>query len=434
MQLSNELALALHRAGDRPIVDSSMGTHRGTDIWFRAEQLQNSLADNPVSCLLCPSNQPADILAYVCLAAEGIASVLLLPDYLLNEAATFAELSGAGAIVSGDGSLAATRPKQQASGPRDEVLLVTSGTTGTPKIVRHRISSLCGRIRAGAPELRVWLLTYLPTSFAGIQVLLTAALAGDLVVQAPRTYDKVLAVAKDRSVTHLSCTPTFLRALIAAGASDAIVPSIRQITLGGEIADQRTLDSARQRFPRAQISHIYAATETGALFSVRDGREGFPQRWLQDGIEGVHFRILNDTLQIRSPRSMIGYVGADGSDDWIDTGDLVRINGDRVLFAGRRDRRINVGGAKVIPEDVERAIMEIPGVVDAVVTGVPNPLTGESVVAEVVTAEESDTDLLRQQIFSHLRTRLANHQVPRILRFVNQVTLSPAGKKAASSI
>ena len=314
--------------------------------------------------------------------------------------------------------------------------MLTSGTSGKPKVVRHKWQTLFARVRLSkAEDERIWLLTYLPTSFAGIQVLLTAAVAANTIVRASHVHRETLAIGARQGITHLSCTPTFMRSLISAGAHETILPHIRQVTLGGEIADQRTLDAARSRFPAARISHIYAATETGALFSVSDGLAGFPKAWLQNGVEDVRLKVVDDLLYVSSPRAMIAYAGTSNElvSEWIDTGDLVRVIEDRVLFMGRRDRRINVGGSKTLPEEVERAILEVPGVADAVVTGILSPLSGQMVLAEVIPTEAGDTEELRQRIFAHIRGRLANHQIPRILRFRTDVPLSPSGKKSTTA-
>jgi len=62
---------------------------------------------------------------------------------------------------------------------------------------------------------------------------------------------------------------------IPTATADKGLP-VRQITIGGEAVDQVTLDQLRAAFPGARISQIYASTEAGALFAVRDGRAGFP--------------------------------------------------------------------------------------------------------------------------------------------------------------
>lgn len=436
------LSDTFRHAADRVLLIDGEKCFSGADLLRRFETIRRAVAEYAGSCVICASTEAQDVLTCLCLPAELNVSVLFVPEHLAREVPALAEAVGAIATIrSGSVTLldrtAFDRPAVSRNGGNQgtggEVLLLTSGTSGTPKIARHRWQTLFARIRScKAGTEKVWLLTYLPTSFAGIQVLLTAAIAGDTIVRASRTQRETLAIGARQRVTHLSCTPTFLRGLIAAGAHESVLPHLRQITLGGEIADQKVLDAARNHFPGARISHIYAATETGALFSVSDRLAGFPKSWIESGVEDVRLKIVEDVLHVRSPRAMIAYAGGDRVPVWIDTGDVVRIVAERVLFMGRRDRRINVGGAKTLPEEVERAILEVPGVAEAIVSGVPSPLSGQMVFAEVVPAEGSDTERLREQIFSHIRGCLANHQIPRILRFRADVPLSPSGKKSTT--
>jgi acyl-coenzyme A synthetase/AMP-(fatty) acid ligase len=432
------LTNAFQAFSSRVLLVNGATTYSGADLLTRFEAVSQALAGHSGSCVICASSEPEDVLTSLCLPAEIDVSVLFVPEYLSREVPSLAETVGASALIR-SGAVTPIRrigEDRKTSGPSDEVLLLTSGTGGKPKVVRHKWQTLFARVRlSGSEDARVWLLTYLATSFAGIQVLLTAAVAANTIVRSSSVHRETLAIGARHGVTHLSCTPTFLRSLIAAGAHETVLPRIRQVTLGGEIADQRTLDTARSHFPGARISHIYAATETGALFSVSDARAGFPKSWLQNGVEDVRFKVVDDVLYVSSPRAMIAYAGADNTrvSGWIDTGDVVRVIEDRVLFMGRRDRRINVGGSKTAPEEVERAILEVPGVADAVVTGVPSPLSGQMVLAEVVPTEAGNTEELRQRIFAHIRGCLANHQIPRILRFRTDVPLSPSGKKSTTT-
>jgi acyl-CoA synthetase (AMP-forming)/AMP-acid ligase II len=320
------------------------------------------------------------------------------------------------------------------------VLISTSGTTGEPKLARHTIQGLFGRIRqpdSGRDRPR-WLLTYDPATFGGMQVLLTALVSSAELVTV--THPVVTELAKQALLfkpTHISGTPTFWRSFLLVLGERARTLSLRQITLGGEIADQTILDRLRENFPAAALIHIYASTEAGALFAVRDGRAGFPAKWLETGVDGVELRIQDGMLRVRSPRTMLGYVNLDsfgvlGGDGWLATGDLVEHLGDRVVFGGREDLLLNVGGAKVRPEEVEAALLALPEVADARVYGVPNPVTGMIVAAEIVPAGEGGEDFLRRSILAQMRARLDTHKVPRVLRFVESITVSTAGKKGRS--
>jgi acyl-coenzyme A synthetase/AMP-(fatty) acid ligase len=62
-------------------------------------------------------------------------------------------------------------------------------------------------------------------------------------------------------------------------------------------------------------------------------------------------------------------------DGWLVTGDRVERRGDRVYFLGREGSLINIGGAKVVPEEVESALLDVPGVLDLRAFAVANPIT-----------------------------------------------------------
>ena len=312
---------------------------------------------------------------------------------------------------------------------------MTSGTTGLPKIARHSLKALTGRIRTHSErrEPSRWLLTYPASSFAGLQVVLTAVLSGDtLACPEDHSIKTLVRCAGNVGVTHISGTPTFWRGVLLALGGTSL-PGLRQITIGGEVVDQTTLDRLRVRFPEARITHIYASTEAGAVFAVSDGRAGFPSDWLRAPFDDVELDIREGLLWVRTPRRMLGYVsthqaiGDPGT--WLCTGDRIRVESDRTYFTGRSDQIINVGGSKVWPDDVETVIRAVQGVVDCRVSGVASPISGKVLVAEVVIAPEMAADGIRRTIISQCRAKLASFQVPRVIRTVPEITLAPSGKK-----
>lgn len=306
--------------------------------------------------------------------------------------------------------------------PGFAVALQTSGTTGTPKLVRHEFGRLRGRLRGTSDPQACWLLTYEPAAFAGLQVILTALAAGATLVAAPGQGVAALArVALAEHCTHASGTPTFWRALLLAPAGT--LPPLAVITLGGEAADQPLLDRLAAAFPGARIRHIYASTEAGALFAVADGRAGFPAAWLDTGVDDVGLRIRDGVLEVRSPRA--APICGDG---WLSTGDLVEVAGDRALFAGRLDGRVNIGGVKIAPEAVERRLLAVPGVADAVIVARANPISGHILTADVVPEPGVD----REALGSRLRAATAALEPaarPRVIRFADHLDIARSGKK-----
>jgi len=321
---------------------------------------------------------------------------------------------------------------------RFSILLTTSGTTGTPKVARHELTNLLGRIRTpkSKKEPIIWLLTYHPASFAGMQVLLTSLVGGSaLVAVSSPTVSNLADAAVDNHPTHISGTPTFWRAFILALGDEAESLRLKQITLGGEAVDQATLYRLSELFPSAGITHIYASTEAGALFAVSDRRAGFPVAWLEENKEGIGLRIRDNILEVKSPRAMKGYVTKTGTkittpDGWLITNDIVEVRGDRIIFLGRADSAINVGGAKVFPEEVESVVLEAPGVAEARVVGVANPITGYLVTAEIVLSEGYEEDAVKTSITEHARAALEPFKVPRIINFVRKIEFLDTGKKS----
>jgi acyl-coenzyme A synthetase/AMP-(fatty) acid ligase len=314
--------------------------------------------------------------------------------------------------------------------------MMTSGTTGRPKVAVHTLEALVSRAKAGAAAAAnresKWLLTYQPTGFAGVQVQLTAVLwRGVIVVPADRTPVGFYEAAVQHGVTQISATPTFWRAFLMVAKPGAL--DLRQITLGGEATDQSTLDRLKKAFPRARITHIYASTEAGVVFAVHDGIEGFPSAWLEQPIQGVEVRIRDGFLQIKTPNMMRGYLTEAAQplleDGWLGTADRCEIVGERVRVLGRQDSTINVGGSKVYPLAVETFLLKLPGVVEARVFGVRNPISGFLVGAEVVLEQGRDPEASKVEILAACREGLAGYQVPRVFKIVDAIAVQASGKK-----
>ena len=303
-----------------------------------------------------------------------------------------------------------------------KVWLQTSGTTGSPKWVSHRLERLCSAVRIRS-QSATWLMTYDMGSFAGLQVLLHAACGPHKLVVPPSrsTPTQILELAREEGVTHISGTPTLWRTLLSTGVP--FPTSLESITLGGEAVDQILLNTLREQLPTAAIRHIYATTECGVVFTVTDDRAGFPAQWLQLATtEGFQLSISeNNTLQVASAR-----VSELTTEKIWDTGDLVDVREDRVLFRGRVDSLINVGGHKVSPEFVEEHLMASPDVLEAWAYAKPSPITGALLFADVV-PKSSDAGT-QARIRQHAK-QLPRPARPARLSFVERITTNATGKK-----
>jgi acyl-CoA synthetase (AMP-forming)/AMP-acid ligase II len=326
----------------------------------------------------------------------------------------------------------AAAPTPPAPPEERPLLVLTTGTTGAPRGVRHdwqRLMRGTARIES-APGQR-WLLAYGLHQFAGLQVLLHVFAAGaTLVAPAPRRPREGLAAMRSHQVTHASATPTYWRFLLAELRTDGgPIPSLHQITLGGEAVPAPLLAEVTRTFPTARVSQVYAASEFGSSGSVRDGRNGLSLDVLERGDDAdVAMKIVDGELWVRSRTGMLGYYGEEpiDPDAWRPTGDLVDVSGDRILFRGRTSEIINVGGVKVHPLPIEERVGAVPGVDLARVFGRPNALTGAIVAVEVVAADGADTDRIAADIRAACADLVAAAR-PRSIRFVDSIAV--AGNK-----
>jgi len=322
-----------------------------------------------------------------------------------------------------------------------EWLMLTSGTSGVPKIVSHTLEGLTGAIIADGPlrgTSAVWATFYDIRRYGGLQIFLRAVIGGGSMVlsePAEAIADHVARLAA-RGVTHISGTPSHWRKLLMSGAASHFSP--RYVRLSGEIADQAVLDGLAQAFAGASVDHAYASTEAGVGFAVNDGREGFPANLVGQSRDGVEMKVVDGSLRIRSGRTAHAYVGANAApltdaEGFVDTGDMVELRGDRYYFVGRRGGIINIGGLKVHPEEIEAVINRHAGVRMSRARSRKSPITGAIVVADVVLADGTEVsrhETIRKEILAQCKASLAAHKVPAVIRIVEQLDVTPAGKLA----
>ena len=309
---------------------------------------------------------------------------------------------------------------------RTEWVLMTSGTTGMPKMVVHDFAGLTAAMRASSPAdgATVWGTFYDIRRYGGLQIYFRAICGGASLVlssAAEPVADHLRRLA-EHGVTHISGTPSQWRRALMIPEIRAIAP--RYVRLSGEIADQAILDGLRATFPQAAIGHAYASTEAGVAFDVNDGLAGFPAAYVGTTRDGVDVKISDGSLRIRSGGAAFGYLGGDAAladaDGFVDTGDIVERLGDRYYFAGRRGGIINVGGLKVHPEEIEAVINRHPQVRMSLVRSKRNPITGAIVVADVVLKAEGQGARqieLKDDILKLCRQALPRHKVPAAISF-----------------
>lgn len=320
------------------------------------------------------------------------------------------------------------RPGERGAPPvhgDDALVVATSGTTGTPKLVVHTRSGVEAHARAVHQHLAVdarrdrWLACLPLAHLGGLGVVLRS-----IVTETP--FDVLDGFDAETVAAAPTALGTTLVSLVPTSLDRVDARSFRYVVLGGS-ADPT------ERPPN--VVHTYGLTETGggvvydgvALPGVEVDVQPLPDPSDPTGRDG--------RIRLRSPTLARGLRLGDGTvvpvatdDGWLVTGDLGHLDArGHLVVAGRADDLIISGGENVWPNAVEAILARHPSVAEVVVLGRPDPTWGQRVVARVVPADAARPPSL-DDLRALVREELAAHAAPRELELVEALPRTNLGK------
>lgn len=313
------------------------------------------------------------------------------------------------------------------------IIIFSSGSTGQPKAILHDADRFLSKFSPTGKQLRT-LAFLLFDHVAGLDtVFYTLGAGGVLVIPEQRDSRYICSLIEQHRVEVLPTSPTFLRLLCLSGDHEEFdLSSLRIITYGAEPMDEATLRRLREVFPDVRLSQKYGTSEFGSPRTISPNNESL---WMRLSGEHLETNVVDDVLWVRTRSSMLGYLNAPSpfnSRGWICTGDIVERAGDWIRIVGRKSDIIMVGGEKVDAREVEAVLSEQSFVIDAVVRGEPQPLTGQIVAAEVRVDSRrlsEGEDAIRRKIRSYCRSRLEPYKVPVRIRLTPGGVVSQRKKK-----
>jgi len=114
-------------------------------------------------------------------------------------------------------------------------------------------------------------------------------------------------------------------------------------------------------------------------------------------------------------------------DGWLDTGDMGYLDADGELYIVDRKKDLIIrGGFNILPCDVEEVLLRHPGVEEAAVIGVPDPVLGEQVKAYVVTGPGQE--VTAEELVEFCQQSLAKHKTPQQVEFIPFLPKNIIGK------
>ncbi|KQK29043.1 AMP-dependent synthetase [Bosea thiooxidans] len=467
--LSSRLAAALAangvKRGDRVLVFMD-------NCWEAAVSIFAALKAGAIFSPINASTK-ADKLAYIiddCEAAAILTQARLMP--VVTQAGTMVTVpmpfvaatqaepgrTPEGAVAFEDCLEAAPAPVRHGGIDMDLAMLIyTSGSTGRPKgvMMTHR------NIDAAAESITTYLrnqpddiiLNVLPLAFDyGLyQLLMAMRLGATLVLERSFAFPQaIFERIRAEKVTGFPLVPTMAALILQMrDLEPGFLPSLRYISNTAAALPPVHIARLRELLPGVRLYSMYGLTECkrctylppeeldrrpGSVGIAIPNTEAFvvddDGRRVPPGVAGE--------LVIRGPHVMQGYWRNDaatqqmlrpGAAPWekqLHTGDLFRTDEDGFLyFVGRKDDIIKTRGEKVAPKEVETVLHAHPGIAEAVVTGVPDPVLGHAIAAVVVRSDES---LSERDIIRHCAAHLEDFMVPKIVEFRSELPKTDTGK------
>jgi acyl-coenzyme A synthetase/AMP-(fatty) acid ligase len=313
------------------------------------------------------------------------------------------------------------------------LVLFSSGSTGKNKAALHNFTLLLEKYKVARRCMRT--ITFLLFDhIGGINTLFYTLSNGGTVVSVRSRDPEVIcqAIEKHR-VELLPTSPTFLNLLLISEAyRQHDLSSLKLITYGTEVMPETTLKRVREIFPNVKLQQTYGLSELGILRSKSQGSDSLK---VKIGGEGFETKVVDNVLWVRANSAMMGYLNAPSPFDdqgWMNTQDLVEVDGDYIRILGRRSDIINVGGQKVYPAEVESILMQMENVKDATVRGEKNPLTGNIVVARLVLNRPEELSTLRRNVLKFCKDKLESYKIPVKIEIENELQHTERYKKVRS--
>jgi amino acid adenylation domain-containing protein len=337
------------------------------------------------------------------------------------------------------------------------MLVYTSGSTGRPKgvMMTHRniaaaSSSIITYLENTADDV---IFNVLPFAFDyGLyQLLMAARLGATLVLEKSFAFPAAMFdVMRRENVTGLPLVPTMAAMILQMrGLEPDSIPSLRYITNTAAALPVEHIQRLRQLFSRASLFSMYGLTECKRCTYLppseldhRPDSVGIPIPGTQAFAVDDDGRVVASgevgELVIQGPHVMRGYWRDDTATaralrpgplpeiPALYTGDLFKRDDQGFLyFVGRRGDIIKTRGEKVAPKEVEAVLHAHPDVVEAVVTGVSDPVLGQAVSALVVVR---DKQVSERELVRFCQQNLEDFMVPKFLKFVASLPKTETGK------
>jgi len=333
-------------------------------------------------------------------------------------------------------------------------MVYTSGTTGRPKgVVRAASTPAQAQAIAGlvfstfglTPGMRTLVAAPIYHSAPNVHALVSAAAGIDLTIMASFDAEELLRLIEEHHIDHFQAVPTMFVRLLQ-------LPD--QVRMKYDVSSLKSVVHAAAPCPPEVkrriidwfgpiVGEYYGSTETGACVScdsaewlAHPGTVGRPIGEADVRIYSENGDLLREgesgRIHLRPPSVWPDFTyhgnpdnrAAMENDGYLDIGDIGYLDHDGFLYLNDRSTDMIIsGGVNIYPAEIEACLLELDGVRDAAVFGIPDEDFGESIAAHI-----EATGLTEDVVRNHVRTNLAGYKVPKVVVFDNDLPREDTGK------
>lgn len=313
------------------------------------------------------------------------------------------------------------------------LILFSSGSTGKPKAMIHNFDNLVEHYKDKKEKSLNMILFLMFDHIGGLNTLLNIlSMGATMIIPENRNADDVCKLLQDYKIMVLPSSPTFLNLILMSKANEKYdLSSLRMITYGTEAMPESLLNRLKVAFPRVKFLQTFGTSETGiANTSSKSSNSTFMK--IDD--PELEYKIVDNELWLKSKTQVMGYLNSSmdsfTEDGWFKTGDLVEATEDGYIkIIGRNKEVINVGGEKVLPNEVESIVLEIPEIEDVMVYGEANIITGQTVVCDVVLKNELTQNEIKKIVRKFCKDKLDAYKIPTKVNVVDKTNFGDRFKK-----
>ncbi|MCB0282816.1 MAG: o-succinylbenzoate--CoA ligase [Calditrichaeota bacterium] len=312
------------------------------------------------------------------------------------------------------------------------LIIMTSGSSGKPKYALHTFRSLYYNAVGvnsyfNLTEDDHWLVTLPFYHVGGLGILLRCFLAGARYSLLSPGRESLNNAINKRKPTHISLVFTQLQRLLENRKTSESLKACKAVFLGGSAIPGSVIDHALSL--GINLYSGYGLTEMGSTVAIRNHKT--ENKDVAEILKHREVKVLDNEILLRGKCLFAGYQEKGGvnlplNNDWFHTGDLGILKNDKITVTGRKDNMFISGGENIQPEEIEKTLLNLDGIEQALVVPCDNKEYGQRPCAFIKYSEGIDFD--EKKIRDSLKIKLPSFKIPdKILQWPEQVAQQSQG-------